>query len=99
MTPSLQANVPVSTADCAIFGVLVVDADIMGTILDTAMNGMSGVSIGIRISGSRGKLRCTMMLDNETKEQAEDRMIERIDQNGDATISWRDNEVEILEDR
>ena len=39
------------------------------------------------------------MLDNETKEQAEDRMIERIDQNGDATISWRDNEVEILEDR
>lgn len=66
MTPSTPANVPVSIADCGIFGALVVDADIMGTILDTAMNGMSGVSIGTKTSGSRGKLRCMMISEVST---------------------------------
>jgi len=56
MTPILPANALVSTADCAIFGVLVVDADMMGTISGTAIHGMAGASIGTKTSGSRGKL-------------------------------------------
>lgn len=39
------------------------------------------------------------MLDGETKEQAEDRMIERIDPDGDVEVmSWNDGEVEVIED-
>lgn len=39
------------------------------------------------------------MLDGETVEQAEDRMIERIDPDGDvAMMSWKEDEVEVIED-
>ena len=38
------------------------------------------------------------MLDGETKEQAEDRMIERIDPDGDSTISWCEADVIVEEE-
>lgn len=39
------------------------------------------------------------MLDGETKEQAEDRMIERIDPDGDVEVmSWNEGFVEVIED-
>lgn len=38
------------------------------------------------------------MLDGETKEQAEDRMIERIDPDGDTVMTWRESEVTVEED-
>ena len=39
------------------------------------------------------------MLDGETKEQAEDRMIERIDPDEDVvSIMWNEGEVEVVED-
>ena len=39
------------------------------------------------------------MLDGETVEQAEDRMIERIDPDGDVEVmSWNEGEVEVIED-
>ena len=38
---------------------------------------------------------CFPMLDGETKEQAEDRLIERIDQDGNAIMSWNESEVEV----
>ena len=39
------------------------------------------------------------MLDGETIEQAEDRMIERIDQDGDVEVmSWNEGEVEVFDD-
>lgn len=39
------------------------------------------------------------MLDGETKEQAEDRMIERIDPDEDVvSIMWNEREVEVVED-
>lgn len=39
------------------------------------------------------------MLDGETKEQAEDRMIERIDPEGNSVImAWRESEVTVEED-
>lgn len=39
------------------------------------------------------------MLDGETKEQAEDRMIERIDPDGDVEVmSWNEGDVEVVED-
>ena len=41
---------------------------------------------------------CFPMLDGETKEQAEDRLIERIDPDGDAIMSWNESDVEIYDD-
>ena len=41
---------------------------------------------------------CIPMLDGETKEQAEDRLIERIDPDGGAVISWNEHDVEIFDD-
>ena len=41
---------------------------------------------------------CFPMLDGETKEQAEDRLIERIDQDGNVIMSWYENEVEVYDD-
>ena len=39
------------------------------------------------------------MLDGETIEQAEDRMIERIDPDGDVEVmSWNEGDVEVIED-
>lgn len=39
------------------------------------------------------------MLDGETIEQAEDRMIERIDPDGDVEVmSWNEGEVEVFDD-
>jgi hypothetical protein len=39
------------------------------------------------------------MLDGETVEEAENRMIERIDPDGDVGVmSWNDGEVEVIED-
>ena len=39
------------------------------------------------------------MLDGETIEQAEDRMIERIDPDGDVeAMSWNEGQVEVVED-
>lgn len=39
------------------------------------------------------------MLDGETIEQAEDRMIERIDPDGDVeAMSWNEGEVEVFDD-
>lgn len=39
------------------------------------------------------------MLDGETKEQAEDRMIERIDPDGDVEVmNWNEGDVEVIED-
>jgi len=38
------------------------------------------------------------MLDGETKEQAEDRLIERIDPDGEAIMSWSESEVEVYYD-
>lgn len=38
------------------------------------------------------------MLDGETKEQAEDRMIERIDPDGDTVMTWRESEVTVEEE-
>lgn len=39
------------------------------------------------------------MLDGETIEQAEDRIIERIDQDGDVEVmSWNEGEVEVFDD-
>lgn len=39
------------------------------------------------------------MLDGETKEQAEDRMIERIDPEGNSVImAWRESEVTVEEE-
>lgn len=41
------------------------------------------------------------MLDGETREQAEDRMIERIDPDGDTVMTWmtwRESEVTVEED-
>lgn len=37
------------------------------------------------------------MLDGETKEQAEDRMIERIDPDGDTVMTWTESEVTVEE--
>ena len=41
---------------------------------------------------------CFPMLDGETKEQAEDRLIERIDPGGEAIMSWYESEVEVYDD-
>lgn len=41
---------------------------------------------------------CLPMLDGETKEQAEDRLIERIDQDGEAIMSWNEYDVEVYDD-
>lgn len=41
---------------------------------------------------------CFPMLDGETKEQAEDRLIERIDPDGDAIMSWHESDVEVYDD-
>lgn len=41
---------------------------------------------------------CFPMLDGETKEQAEDRLIERIDPDGEAIMSWYESEVEVYDD-
>jgi hypothetical protein len=38
------------------------------------------------------------MLDGETKEQAEDRLIERIDPDEEAIMSWSESEVEVYAD-
>jgi len=39
------------------------------------------------------------MLDGETVEQAEDRMIDRIDPDGDVEVMrWNEGEVEVVED-
>ena len=38
------------------------------------------------------------MLDGETKEQAENRMIERIDPDGESTISWCEADVTVEEE-
>lgn len=38
------------------------------------------------------------MLDGETREQAEDRMIERIDPDGDSVISWCETDVIVEEE-
>lgn len=40
---------------------------------------------------------CFPMLDGETKDQAVDRLIERIDTNEDATMSWYDSDIRILD--
>lgn len=41
---------------------------------------------------------CFPMIDGETKEQAEDRLIERIDPDGNAIMSWSESEVEVYDD-
>lgn len=41
---------------------------------------------------------CFPMHDGETIDQAEDRLIERIDPDGDAIMSWNESEVEVYED-
>ena len=41
---------------------------------------------------------CFPMLDGETKEQAEDRLIERIDSDEGTIMSWNESEVEIYDD-
>lgn len=41
---------------------------------------------------------CFPMLDGETKEQAEDRLIERIDPDGEAIMSWNEYDVEVYDD-
>lgn len=41
---------------------------------------------------------CIPMLDGETIEQAEDRLIERIDPDGDAIMSWFESDVEVYDD-
>lgn len=38
------------------------------------------------------------MLDGETKEQCEDRLVERIDPDGSAIIGWDESKVEIDEE-
>jgi hypothetical protein len=38
---------------------------------------------------------CFPMLDGETNDQAIDRLIERIDPDGEAIMSWNESEVEI----
>lgn len=40
---------------------------------------------------------CFPMLDGETKDQAVDRLIERIDPNEDATMSWYDSDIRIFD--
>ena len=38
------------------------------------------------------------MLDGETKEQAEDRLIERIDSDENVIVSWSESDVEVYDD-
>ena len=41
---------------------------------------------------------CFPMLDGETKQQAKDRLIERIDPDEDAIMSWRESDVMVYDD-
>ena len=40
---------------------------------------------------------CFPMLDGETNDQAVDRLIERIDPNEDATMSWYESDIQIID--